>query len=93
MKKPGLDQYRSISRPKSKSRTAAVALNVLLPGAGYLYMERWFAGIFGGALILAILVRSPQEHLILIWLVTNLIMAIDMCLLSSNRQSKQKDFQ
>ncbi|SKB00364.1 hypothetical protein SAMN05421862_11580 [Pseudomonas extremaustralis] len=93
MKKPELDQYHAISRPKSKSRTAAVALNVLLPGAGYLYMGRWFAGIFGGALILAILVRSPQEHLFLVWIVTNLIMAIDMCLLNSNRQSKKKDFQ
>lgn len=70
-----------------------MALNVLLPGAGYLYMGRWFAGIFGGALILAILVRSPQEHLFLVWIVTNLIMAIDMCLLNSNRQSKKKDFQ
>lgn len=93
MKKPELDQYHAISRPKSKSRTAAVALNVLLPGAGYLYMGRWFAGIFGGALILAILVRSPQEHLFLVWIVTNLIMSIDMCLLNSNRQSKKKDFQ
>lgn len=92
MRKPGIGQY-TVSRPKLKSRTAAVGLNVLLPGAGYLYMGRWFAGIFGGALILAILMRSSQEHFFGVWIVTNLIMAIDMCLLSSGRQCKKKDFQ
>lgn len=92
MRKPGVKEY-AVSRPKLKSRTAAVGLNVLLPGAGYLYMGRWFAGIFGGALILAILMRSSQEHLFWVWTVTNLIMAIDMCLLSSNHQSKQRGFQ
>lgn len=83
MRKPRIEQY-AVSRPKLKSRTAAVGLNVLLPGAGYLYMGRWFAGIFGGALILEILMRSSQEHLFWVWIVTNLIMAIDMCLLSSD---------
>lgn len=92
MRKPGVKQY-AFSRPKLKSKTAAVGLNVLLPGAGYLYMGRWFAGIFGGALILAILMRSSQEHFFGVWIVTNLIMAIDMCLLSSDRQYKRKDFQ
>ena len=92
MRKTGVEQY-AVSRPKLKSRTAAVGLNVLLPGAGYLYMGHWFAGIFGGALILAILMSSSQEHLFGVWIVTNLIMAIDMCLLSSDRQYKQKDFQ
>ena len=92
MRKPGVEQY-TVSRPKLKSRTAAVGLNVLRLGAGYLYMGRWFAGIFGGALILAILMRSSQENFFGVWIVTNLIMAIDMCLLSSDRQYKQKDFQ
>lgn len=92
MRKPGIAQY-AVCRSKSKSRTAAIGLNLLLPGAGYLYMGRWFAGIFGGALILAILMCSSQEHFFLVWIVTNLIMAVDMCLLSSDRQYKQKDFQ
>ena len=92
MRKPGVEQY-AVSRPKSKSRAAAVGLNILLPGSGYLYMGRWFAGIFGGALILAILARTTQEHFFLVWIVTNLIMSIDMCLLSSSRQDRQKDFQ
>ena len=92
MRKTGVEQY-AVSTTKLKSRTAAVGLNVLLPGAGYLYMGRWFAGIFGGALILAILMSSSQEHLFGVWIVTNLIMAIDMCLLSSDLQYKQKDFQ
>jgi hypothetical protein len=92
MRKPGVEQY-TVIRPKLKSRTAAVGLNVLLPGAGYLYMGRWFAGIFGGALILAILMRSSQEHFFGVWMVSNLIMATDMCLLSSDHQYKRKDFQ
>lgn len=92
MRKPGVEQY-TVSRPKLKSRKAAVGLNVLRLGAGYLYMGRWFAGIFGGALILAILMRSSQENFFGVWIVTNLIMAIDMCLLNSVRQYKLKDLQ
>lgn len=87
MRKPGIGQS-AVSGSKSKSRTAAIGLNLLLPGVGYLYMGRWFAGVFGGALILAILMCSSQEHVFLTWIIVNLIMAIDMCLLNSARLYK-----
>lgn len=73
-----------MTKPKSKSLAAAIGLNVLIPGAGYLYMGRWIAGVLGGALV-AICMRSTPEHLLIVWTATNLIMAIDMCLLNTRR--------
>ncbi|MEX5685427.1 hypothetical protein [Pseudomonas silesiensis] len=73
---------------KSNSLGAAVGMNLLLPGLGYLYMGRWIAGVLGGALVIAICVRSPSEHLLIVWAATNLIMAIDMCLLGSRHHAK-----
>jgi hypothetical protein len=64
---------------------AAVGLNVLLPGAGYLYMGRWIAGILGGALIVSICMYSSPEKLSMVWAVANLVMLIDMCLLNAKR--------
>lgn len=72
----------------SKSLGAAIGLNLLLPGAGYLYMGRWVVGIIGGALVIAICMQSSSENSFLTWLTANLIMAIDMCLLKSKHQAQ-----
>lgn len=77
-----------MTTPTSKSWVAAIGLNLLLPGLGYLYWGRWVTGIIGGALVIAICVRSSQEQLLLVWAVTNLIMMIDMYLLGSRHRAK-----
>jgi hypothetical protein len=77
-----------MTNPKSKSLAAAIGLNLLIPGAGYLYLDRWVAGILGGGLVIAICLRSPSENLLIVWAVTNLIMMIDMCLLNSRHHAQ-----
>lgn len=77
-----------MTKSKSKSLAAAIGLNLLLPGLGYLYMCRWIVGVLGGVLVLAILMRSPSEHLLIVWMSANLIMVIDMYLLSSKRHGR-----
>lgn len=77
-----------MTNSKSKSLAAAIGLNLLLPGLGYLYMGRWIVGVLGGALVVAILLRSPPEHLLIGWMAANLIMMIDMCLLGSRHRAK-----
>ncbi|RON69825.1 hypothetical protein BK671_10495 [Pseudomonas fluorescens] len=65
---------------KSKSVAVAIGLNLIFPGFGYLYMCRYLIGIFGGLLVFVAMCRS-SESIALVWVVMNLIMAIDMCLL------------
>lgn len=76
-----------MTKSKTKSLAAAIGLNILLPGAGYFYMGRWLAGILGGALIIAISMRSSPENVFMAWAISNLVMIIDMCLLHSKRQA------
>lgn len=87
MRKISASHESTVVKVRSKSLLAAIALNTLLPGAGYLYMERWVAGILGGALVVAIFIRSPSEHLLLVWMFANFIMMIDMCLLKARNNS------
>lgn len=88
LRKSAINRGQTMTKSKSKSLAAAIGLNLLLPGIGYLYMGRWIAGVFGGALVVAICMRSTSEHLFIVWMVTNLIMAIDMCLLNSRRHTQ-----
>lgn len=69
---------------------AAVGMNLLLPGLGYLYMGNWVVGVVGGALVVAILMHSRPEHLLIAWMATNLVMVIDMCMLSSSRHAQNR---
>lgn len=71
-----------------KSLPLAIGLNILLPGLGYLYMGRWFIGIVGGLLIIAILATTPIATLLLVWLVMAAIMAIDMVILFNKRKAE-----
>lgn len=72
---------------KEKSLPLAVGLNLLLPGIGYMYMGKWIVGIFASLLVIGILATSAVDLLLIVWLGLNLIMAIDMKLLS-NKQKK-----
>ena len=72
---------------KEKSLPLAIGLNFLLPGLGYIYMDKWIVGIFACLLIIGIYLIS----LLLIvpaWIGMNVIMAIDMVILSNKNKQK-----
>lgn len=77
-----------MTKMNSKSVAAAIGMNLLFPGLGYLYMGRWIIGVLGGALVIAILMGSRPEHLLIAWMVLNLIMIIDMYLLGSRLHAR-----
>lgn len=70
------------SEKKEKSLPLAIGLNLILPGVGYMYMGKVIVGI--GALILILLILASTSLMVLlpVWLGLNLIMAIDMYLIS-----------
>ncbi|MCG8428981.1 MAG: hypothetical protein MI754_16620 [Chromatiales bacterium] len=74
------------SNVKKKSLPLAIGLNFLLPGLGYLYMGKWFAGIVGGLLVLMILLTSGLLFFTMTWLVLNIVMGIDMLILSKKNE-------
>lgn len=71
---------------KEKSLPFAIGLNLLLPGAGYLYMGRWLGGILGGAVVIGMLWFSTISNVAITWVFVNAIMAIDMVMLHRKRQ-------
>ena len=73
---------------KEKSLPFAIGLNILLPGAGYLYMGRWLGGILGGAVVIAMLLFSTLSTVAITWIFVNAIMAIDMVMLHRQREKK-----
>lgn len=77
-----------MTKMNSRSVAAAIGMNLLFPGLGYMYMGRWIIGVLGGALVVAILIGSRPEHLLIVWMVMNLIMIIDMYLLGSRQHAR-----
>ncbi|MHB1236355.1 MAG: hypothetical protein ACYCY7_02220 [Gallionella sp.] len=73
---------------KEKSLPLAIGLNLLLPGLGYLYMGKWIVGIFACLLIIGIYLTSALFFIVPTWLVMNIIMAIDMLILSNKNKKK-----
>lgn len=71
-----------------KSLPLAIGLNLLLPGLGYMYMGRWVTGIIACIFIISIYFVSALVLAIPVWLVINIIMAIDMMILSNNNKKK-----
>lgn len=70
---------------KEKSLPAAIGLNLLLPGAGYFYMERYVLGLLALCLIGMMLFTMPLIFAFGAGLSMNLIMAIDMIILNNKR--------
>ena len=66
----------------------AIGLNLLVPGMGYLYMGKWLVGIVGSAIIIGTYLTSPAILIGQIWLGMNVIMAIDMFILSKKHKEK-----
>lgn len=73
---------------KEKSLPLAIGLNFLLPGVGYIYMGKWLVGIFACLLIIGIYLSSALLLIIPTWLSMNVIMAIDMLILSNKNKKK-----
>ncbi|MBM4309549.1 MAG: hypothetical protein FJ119_01180 [Deltaproteobacteria bacterium] len=70
---------------KEKSIGLAIALNLLLPGVGYMYMGKVIVGI--GALLLVLgTFAARADYVLPAWIGINLIMAIDMLLLGKKNQ-------
>ena len=69
-----------MSNPKEKNLPLAIGLNLLFPGAGYVYMGRVLLGIMAFLLVVATLAVSIVTFGIT-WLVVQIIMALDMVIL------------
>ncbi|MFZ5467099.1 MAG: zinc ribbon domain-containing protein [Pseudomonadota bacterium] len=73
---------------KEKSLPLAIGLNLLLPGAGYMYMGKWVVGVFACFLIFMIYLSSALFLAVPAWLVMNIIMGIDMLILNNKNKKK-----
>jgi len=73
---------------KEKSLPLAIGLNFLLPGIGYMYMGKWIVGIFALLLIVGIYVTTGLLFLLPTWIGINIIMVIDMFILSKKNKDK-----
>jgi len=76
---------------KERQLGLAIGLNLLLAGAGYIYMGKWIVGIFALLLILGIFNAAGPNAIVSTWLIMNLVMAIDMNILF--RKNKKKFIQ
>jgi type IV secretory pathway VirB3-like protein len=75
-----------MSDTDEKNLPLAIGLNLLLPGVGYMYMGRPILGI--GVLLLIVGMALVNALLAIpVWLVMNVIMAIDMFILASKRKA------
>lgn len=73
---------------KEKSLPLAIGLNILLPGIGYMYMGKWIVGIIACLLIIAIYATTGLVFLFPTWTGINVIMGIDMIMLSNKNKKK-----
>jgi DNA-directed RNA polymerase subunit RPC12/RpoP len=71
-----------------KSLPLALGLNLLLPGLGYMYMGRIFLGFFAVLIMLAVFATAIPATLGMVWLVANIIMALDMWILYDKHKKK-----
>lgn len=87
---PLLPQFKGkvMGTVKEKSLPLAIGLNLLLPGLGYLYMGKWLVGLLACLLIIGIYLTSAISLMMPIWIIMNIIMAIDMLILSSKNKKQ-----
>ncbi|MDP1570373.1 MAG: hypothetical protein Q8L86_10240 [Vicinamibacterales bacterium] len=74
---------------KEKSLPLAIGLNLVLPGAGYIYMGRVILGLAALCLVSLVVVSTGLLLLLPTWLGINAIMAIDMVILFNKRRKAQ----
>ncbi|HVY72393.1 MAG TPA: zinc ribbon domain-containing protein [Verrucomicrobiae bacterium] len=77
---------------KEKNIGLAIGLNLLIPGAGYLYLGKWVQGIFLLVVIVALAAVAPA-FLLAIATPLYIIMIIDMVVLGNKRKklAQQQD--
>ena len=73
---------------KEKNLPLAIGLNLLLPGVGYIYMGKWIVGIAALFLIISIYAGTGLIYILPTWIGMNVIMAIDMIILSKKNKEK-----
>lgn len=73
---------------KEKSLPLAIGLNILLPGIGYMYMGKWIVGIFACLLVVGIYATTGLLFIVPTWIGLNVIMGIDMVILSNKNKKK-----
>ena len=71
----------------TKSLPLAIGLNLVLPGAGYMYMGRVVLGLAAMLLVIAVVAGAGLILLVPVWLGFNAIMAIDMVILFNKRKA------
>lgn len=71
---------------KEKSTGAAIILNFLLPGAGYMYMGRIVIGIVALVVFTLCFFIMSAPAASSIWFLANLVMAFDMTQLARKRR-------
>jgi hypothetical protein len=77
-----------MGKVKKKNLPLAIGLNFILPGIGYMYMGKWIVGIFALFLIIGIYATTGLLFLMPAWIGMNVIMAIDMIILSKKNKEK-----
>ncbi len=74
-----------------KSLPLAIGLNLVLPGVGYIYMGKFIVGIFACLLIVGIYLSTAMIIIAPTWIGLNVIMAIDMLILSNKNKKKLQE--
>jgi hypothetical protein len=72
-------------KPKEKSLALAIGLNILISGAGYIYMGRVFLGIVVFALMVATAIANPFAAAGA-WIFFQIIMTIDMFIMNGKNK-------
>lgn len=80
-----------MSNIAGKSLAAAIGLNLVLPGVGYMYLGRVILGLGALLLVAAMTYSAPLIMLIPTWVGINLVMAIDMVILFNKAKSASSD--
>jgi hypothetical protein len=80
-------QLREVAM-KEKNLPLAIGLNIVLPGLGYMYMDKWIIGIFGCILVFGIYATTGTLFILPTWIGLNIIMGIDMAILSSKNKKE-----
>jgi len=66
---------------KRKCLVLAIVLNIILPGAGYVYVGKVLQGIAALFLVGGIVAVSNLETVGISWVIINIVMVIDMVML------------
>jgi len=90
-KRPGrAAALRAIPQNEAEERSLALAigLNFVLPGAGYMYMGKWFLCVLAGAVFFGAYFAVGLFFMAQAWLGLCLLMTVDMIILFNKRKKQ-----